>query len=365
MNLVNQILEQLSGGASQQLGSLIGADAETTERAASAAVPSLLSVLAGMTATDDGTRKLTNALGSIDTSGIGNFAQMLGGNANSLLGKGSSVLGSLLGDSVISGLSSSLSRFTGLNSGIVKSLLGYLTPLVLGKVATQWKNQGGTTQALSSLFAQQRENIASAVPSGFSLADIPSVDDVRKTTYSAARRVAPETVAAASPTRWMAPVAIALALLGGYLLWQLLARPGAQQAAVDRTVTTADETRVMRPELPAEIDVPALPSVRDELGGFFKSMDTTFTDIRDAASAERAMPALRDLNTKIDSMNQMLARLPEASRVTLRPVLEEQVKAVTEKATAVSAIEGIGTQIKSLIQEILAKLAKWISPDAP
>ena len=72
--------------------------------------------------------------------------------------------------------------------------------------------------------------------------------------------------------------------------------------------------------------------MRDELGGMFKSLDTTFTDIRDAASAERAMPALRELNTKIDSMNQTLSRLPEAGRATLRPVIEEQVNAVAEKA---------------------------------
>jgi hypothetical protein len=94
----------------------------------------------------------------------------------------------------------------------------------------------------------------------------------------------------------------------------------------------------------------------------FKSLDTAFTDIRDAASAERAMPTLRELNTKIDSMNQTLSRLPEAGRATLRPVIEEQVNAVAEKARAASAIEGIGAEIKALIQEILAKLTRWITP---
>jgi hypothetical protein len=74
------------------------------------------------------------------------------------------------------------------------------------------------------------------------------------------------------------------------------------------------------------------------------------------------MPALRELNTKIDTMNQTLTRLPEAGRATLRPVIEEQVNAVAEKARAASAIEGIGPEIKALIQEILAKLTRWITP---
>ncbi len=54
MNLVKQIMDQLSGSALGQLGSLLGTNAETTERATSAAVPALLSALAGMASHDDG-----------------------------------------------------------------------------------------------------------------------------------------------------------------------------------------------------------------------------------------------------------------------------------------------------------------------
>jgi hypothetical protein len=313
-----------------------------------------------MAATDDGARKLTNTLGSLDTSALGNIANMLGGNSSSLLSKGTSLLGSLFGDSMTSALASTLSRITGLNSGIVKSLLGYLMPLVLGKVATQWKNQGGTSQALKSLFADQRDNIANAVPAGFSLADIPDASEIRKPTYSTAHTKEREPVAARSPLSWLVPAA--LALLGGFFLWQFLSRPRANPPVADRAVPAVDEVEVMKPILP-DVDVPSLASVRDDLDGLFKSLDTTFTDIRDASSAERAMPALRELNTKIDSMNQLLSRLPEANRTMLRPALEDQVKIATEKANAANSIEGIGADFKSLIQEIVAKITKWITTD--
>jgi hypothetical protein len=361
MNLVKQIMDQLTGGAIGQLSSLLGTDEETTERATTAIVPTLLSALSRMASTDDGARRLTDTLGGLDTSALGNFTQALSGNASSLLGRGTSLLGSLFGDSMISALASTLGRFTGLSSGLTKSLLGYLMPVVLGKVANQWRNQGGTTQALQSMFADQRENITNALPAGFSLADIPDVSDVPRPAYATSSKADIKPVAASSPMLWLLPLAVAL--LAGFFLWQFLSRPRDRQVAVEDVTTTTEEVTVMKPVVPNAVDVPDLNVVRDDVGDLFKSLDTTFTDIRDPASAERAMPTLKELNAKIDRMNQVYSRLPEASRATLRPVIEEQVQVATEKASAASSIEGIGAEIKALLQEIIGKLRRWISAD--
>jgi hypothetical protein len=361
MNLVKQIFDQLPSGALGQLSSLLGTDEETTERATAAVVPSFLSVLGRMASSEDGARKLTNTLGSFDTSSLGNVTQALSGNASSFLGKGTNLLGSLLGDSMTSALASTHSRFTGMSSGLTKTLLGYLAPIVLGKVANQWRSQGGTAQALKSLFADQRENIANAVPAGFSLADIPDVQETRTPTYAASQKADIKPVIAGSSALWLLP--LALALLGGFFLWQFLSRSRDAQVADRKVATTSEKVTVMKPVVPNAVDVPELSVVRGDLGGLFKSLDTTLTDIRDPASAQRAMPALKDLNAKIDTINHVYSRLPESSRTTLRPVIKEQVKIATEKASAVNSIEGIGTDIKSLLQEIIGKLRRWISAD--
>jgi hypothetical protein len=361
MNIVKMILDQLSGSAVGQLGSLLGTDEETTERAVHAAVPSLFSALAAMASSDVGARKLADTLGSLDTGGLGNITQMLGGNASSVLNKGTSLLGSLFGDSMTSSLAGALSRYVGMNPGSVKSLLAYLLPLVLGKVGAQWKDQGGSPHALKNLFAAQRDNIAGALPTGLSLADIPGAGDLRKAATTAARTTEAAQSTAGSAASWLLPVAIVL--LGGFLLWQFLSRRDAERTVADATQQTADRVTAMKPVLPDGVEISGLATVREDVSGMFKSLDTAFTDIRDAASAERAMPALRDLNTKIDAMNETLVRLPAEARTSLRPVLEEQVKLVTQKATTVNSIEGIGAQVKALIQEIITKITKWISAD--
>lgn len=358
MNLVKQITDQLSGGVLNQLGSLLGTDSATTERAATAAVPSLLAALAKMSSSDDGARKLSNALGGFDSNAFSNIGNALTDNASSFLGKGTFLLGSLFGDSMVSGLASMLGRLTGVNSGITKNLLGYLLPVVLAKVAGPWKQQGGTAQALKSLFADQRDSINAAVPAGFSFADIPTAGETRTTEYPSTRKTYAEPVAAKSPAAWLVPSA--LALLAGLFLWRFLTKPNEVQRTAEKTAQTAKEVTSMKP-VAKDVDLPNVTDVRNNVVDLFKSIDTSFADIKDAASAEHAMPALQELSTKIDTIGQILSRLPAASKTELLPTIEDHVKAVTEKAQAASSIDGASSQFKSLVQLIIDKLSKWIA----
>src|SRR6187431_3060561 len=128
MNLVKLITDQLSDQTLGQLSGLLGTDNTTADAATTAAVPALLSALAGMASNSDGARKATSVLNGLDVSSVGNFANMLGGNSGSLLQKGGGLLGSLFGDSIVSSAASAISRFSGLNVGAAKTLLSYLAP---------------------------------------------------------------------------------------------------------------------------------------------------------------------------------------------------------------------------------------------
>jgi hypothetical protein len=386
MDLVKSILDQLTGDSLDKLGAEFGASPDKVRTAAQAAVPTILSSLAGLASSNVGAQKLSSTLGSLDLGKVSSLAGMLGGDASEVTQQGGNLLGSLFGDGLISNITSAISRFAGLGGGATKSLISFLMPLILGKVASAWKSKGGVTSGLQRLFAEQQENIAEAVPSGFSLASIPGLPRAEEAVRAVGRSASAAGAAASDVARYAVDTthdasrslyswlpALAALLLVGLGLWYFLLRPGraardAADAAAENTAAAArraaertDEVVALRPVSPDGANELDLVNVRDDVTDLFRSMDTAFSDIKDAASAESAMPALEELNSKIDGMNQVFSHLPQASRTSLRPVIEDQVKVVTEKAQAVSSIEGIGPQIKSLIQEIITKITKWIS----
>jgi len=129
-----------------------------------------------------------------------------------------------------------ISKFTGLGQGVSGSLLGMLTPIVMGAIS-QHQNAVGALDAkgIANLFAGQKDNIAGALPSGFgSLLSgtglLNSLGDAARTTTAAgseATRVATSATRAVSQSGqraagaavssnwlyWLIPIAAAAALL--------------------------------------------------------------------------------------------------------------------------------------------------------
>jgi hypothetical protein len=137
MNIVDLISSQLSGDVLGKLGGLIGADDSQTKSATSAAVPALLNVFSKLASTNSGADQLAKAMGGLDLGMLGNLAGALGGSQASGLGSlGGNLLGSLLGGggggNNLSSLVGALASFAGMQPGIMKTLLTYLAPIVLG-----------------------------------------------------------------------------------------------------------------------------------------------------------------------------------------------------------------------------------------
>jgi hypothetical protein len=354
MNLVKLITDQLSSDALGKLCALLGVDSESAESAAGTAVPSLLAGLAGLATQEEGVRKLTGVLNSLDEGMFGNFDRMLSGDTGGLQQKGGSLLNSLFGDSLSNNLATAISRFTGLDAGTAKSLLAYLLPLVLGRVASQWRNQGGTPGALKNLFADQKRNIADAVPSGFSLDDVPGLGrlgDVARSTAHAAKGAERATRSTASTL-----LPLALLLLGAFLLWSFWRnRPEAMQAGAEKAAE-AEKVTVMKPVAPESLDMPEVTRMKDDLAETVKTFGEALAGIKDAASAEAALPQLEELNRKIDAMKNTLRNLPEAGRTTLQTFVHEQIDPLKRQASDTLSLPGLSERIKTLINEIVRKL---------
>jgi cell fate (sporulation/competence/biofilm development) regulator YmcA (YheA/YmcA/DUF963 family) len=370
MNLVKSILDQLSGGALDTLASNIGADAEKTRTAASAAVPAILSALTGMAATDSGARKLGSTLDGLDLGSLGNLASALGGDGSSLAQKGSQLLASLLGDNLVSSIAAAVSQFSGLDPAAAKKLIASLAPTALGLLGSQWKSQGGTIGGLSSLLAGQKKNLAAAVPAGFSLADIPglpSADAALRVAGQAARRTADAAEdATKSVLTWAAAIAgLALIALG---LWYFFGRGAAPRVAQNPAGRAADATQdaanrastavtALRPELPSLPAVPDITAITKDVSGIFTSATQTLTGIRDAASAQAALPKLAELNTKIDGIRDVLDKLPETAQVALGQLVGKQLAPLQQQADKILAMPGVSEQVKQTLEGITSKLA--------
>jgi sporulation protein YlmC with PRC-barrel domain len=273
-NLVSAISRFLTPDLIGKMASVSGLDRGTTQSAVGACVPAILSSLADLAAKPGGARQLSDTLGEQPSGMLSNLSQTLGTGSLSAE-KGTGMLSSLLGGGVLGTLVSTLSRFVGIGEGSTRTLMGLLTPVVLGVLGREQRSAGLETGGLARLLMGQKDQIASAMPVG--LADLLSSrvrmegtsDTIRETTsrpetrtytegsrtyeperetYRAStttsdvRRRPVETREAGSDWSWAYWVLPLLAL--GGLLWYLL--PGSQ-TGVDRTVTAPQGTQTTAP----------------------------------------------------------------------------------------------------------------------
>ena len=130
-------------------------------------MPTLLAALAGAASKPGGGADLANVLAKQDQGVLDNLSSLFSGGGPAAASQGSNLLGSLLGGlggGALGQIGGALSRFTGVNEGVITKLLGLLAPVVLGAIKKQ--SPGQDAASITSMLAGQKGNIASALPSG-------------------------------------------------------------------------------------------------------------------------------------------------------------------------------------------------------
>jgi hypothetical protein len=337
MNLVEVINNQLANGTINQLSSLIGAGEGATRSAVSAAVPTVLSALSGVASSKGGAEKLISALGKFDAGSLGGLGNMLSDQPGTVLEQGSGLLKSLFGGGTITGITNALAGFAGLGSGTIQKLLGYLLPMVLGGIAGRFAGKALNAQGLASMLADQKANIATAMPSGLSLRSVPGLESVNGAARQAASAVQQTGL---SLWRWLAPV-LGVGLAALLFWWFLGPRTGA--------FTVPKPANIPSPS----VSVPNVAQLSTDLTGTFKSLTETLTGIKDAASAEAALPTLTELNTKLESAGSVVERLPEAGKATINGLTRATLDKLRVLVGKVLALAGVGDKIKPIVDAIM------------
>jgi hypothetical protein len=222
------------------------------------------------------------------------------------------------------------------------------------------------------MFADQKRNIADAVPAGFSLADISGLagagEPVRNATHSTRRTEERVEAGASSAARWLLPLAVLI--VGALLLWNFLKprpadQPVAQDANQDAATTTVMKPVVPGTDNPQTMAMPDAARMTDSVKGILAAYTDELSAIRDSATAEAALPKLEELKTKLDGIRATWTNLPEAGQSALREVVNTQMAPLKQKAQETLAVPGLGDRIKSLINEILQRLAALATQPSP
>jgi hypothetical protein len=357
-NLVSLVMQFLTPEIIGRVATAFGLDRTLVQSAINAAVPGLLAGLGGVATQPGGAQKLAEAAKQ-ETGTLGKFADMLGGGSQStFIERGSQLLRSLLGAGDQNALVSAIGQFAGLGQGKSGSLLGMLAPIVMGTIAQQQGPRGLDASSIASLFASQKDNIAAALPADFG--NLLSGTDLLNSLGGAARSAGTQATRAAGAAAnvagnvtqragaaastsyswlyWLIPV-VAIAAL----LLYFLAKPAEQVAQQGTTI--AQNLMVGGADVSKQV-TDSIANLRSTLGG-----------VTDAASAEAALPKLRNITAQIDQVDELIGRMTPEQRKLLTGVVSPLMPTINQLFDKVLAIPGVSEVLKPTIDLLKAKLA--------
>jgi hypothetical protein len=376
MNLVDLIKGHIGADTLSQLGSTLGTGTDQTRAAVDAAVPSVLAGLSHLASTPQGAQRLDSALGALDERAPVNTDA------------GGGILGSLLGG-MHSNLAGALGKFSGLSTGSITAMLAMIGPMILGALKRQKESLGLDAGGVANLLSQQKQNIASAIPSGLSnaLGSIPGIGGIlgaaksavggaagsaARATEDAARSVGNEAryvgsearnaIGAVAPHRSVLPWAIgALAVLAlALILWKAVtsSTPSAPVAQAPPAPTVGQKMANLADALPAGAQLPADPlaAATTKINDSIKSATDTFSSITDSASADTALPKLRDFSTQLDSIQSLTDKLTASGKSQVSSLLKPMVDKLNPLIDKAMALPGVSNKISPVVNDIRTKL---------
>ena len=387
VDLVGLVMQYLTPDRIGRIAAAFNLDSKSAQSVAEVSVPSLLAELASLAVQPGGAQKVVDAVrqhsGTLDSR-----SNAVGGSANQavLADKGTQWFSSLFGDQSHSALTGAVAKFCGLSQAASEALLGLLFPVVLGTISKQLGTSSINASSLTRLLASQKDNIAAALPSGFT-------DLLRGTGLLGALSAAAGTVSAAVN---QASMAASTATDGGSRAATVVTD---QASRADTTATRAASDAGAgadslaapgsfnwlywiipalilaaliawffasnRPEQIAQ--PPVNPTTQNlmlagvdvgkEIAGGFENLRTALEGITDADSAKAALPKLQSAKGQIDKVNGLIGQLSPEQRKILAGLVNQFMPTINPLFDKVLTIPGVAELIKPTIDGLRTNLA--------
>jgi hypothetical protein len=343
-NIVTLVMEYLTPDVIGRIATALGLNRNNAQTAIGAAVPALLAGFSGVAAQPGGAQKLVDAARQ-QTGTLANFANMIGGKGQtSFVEKGTQMLSSLFGGQSQTALAGAVGKFAGLGQSASGSLLGMLAPVVMGTIAQQQGTRGLDASGFANLLTTEKDHIAQALPKGFgNLLGGTGLLDSLGGTARAVTAAGGQTarVAKSATPNWLYWLIPALALAG--LLLYYFARPAEQ--VVQQGVPAVQSMIV------GGLDIGK--QVSDNVAG----LRTTLTGITDVASAQAALPKLRDLSVQINKVGRVIGQLSPEQQQVVAGMVNPVMPTLNQLFDKLLAIPGVADILRPTIDSLKESLA--------
>ena len=359
MNLVSTIMQFLTPMITNKIASSLGINNSLATTAIGALIPAILAGLAGKAGTPAGASALADVLGKQDPGMLGSFAGMLGGaGQNALITNGTTALSGLLGGSSTNALAGAVSKFAGVDSGISSNLLGMLAPVLLGQLAQTQKSSGLDAGGLAKLLDGQKGNIAAALPAGF--ADLLKGSGLLDSVAGQMKAAAPAAPAApkmempkmpampdAPSFNWMPWAAGAAGLLALFWAFGGSNKPAPVPAAVEKAAA---------PAAPAAAPAVSAAQAMDEAKKIFGGLTGALGNVKDAATAQAALPQLTASSTALDGFSKLAAGFTPDTKTQIKALVAATMPQLSPLVDTVLKIPGAEAILKPVLDAIMSKM---------
>jgi hypothetical protein len=376
-NLVSVVMQFLTPDMIAKIASVLGLDRNVVQKTIAGAIPALLASLADVASTPKGARQLTNTL-TQQSDSLESLRNLVGGAAgqNLVTETGTNMLSGLFGGGTLDTMAQTIGKFAGIGEGTSKSLLGMLGPVVLGALGQQQRSMGLDASGLASLLTSQKDQIAAAIPSG--LADQMSaaglIDGATESlrsgaaaasaaggrmavaserTFSRATESATTAAGSSATSQW--PYWLVAAAVVGGLAWFAIGRSGEDTVAqVPPPPTTRTATGTVG-AAPTDLTVGGL-NLANQVNSSVGSIRTVLPGITDAASAQAALPKLKEATAQLNEVSTRATQLSPEGKSMLIKLVVAATPAINQMCDKVLATPGAGAIAKPAIEELRGKL---------
>jgi sporulation protein YlmC with PRC-barrel domain len=336
-NIVTLVMQSLTPDVVGKIARAAGiSDAATAQKAIGASVPSILAGLAGVASKPNGGQQLADAIARQPADTLQNLTNLIGGRDQTGLSSNGGTLSTLLGGGAFDALASAIGRFSGVGETAARSVLGMLTPIVMGMLRQE---AGPGTSALTQLLASQKDSFTNAIPAG--IADVfKTRPDGFGSTASTARRATPTyigprdqpddpgvprgTERSNSSSNWAYWV-LPLAALAGLTAF-LLSGDNSKQRGVDVQPRQAVTTPQTSPTAPSTASL-ASGDIQQQITSAVGTLSKELQRARSGTLAD-VLPNLQKSAGEFDRLNAIINRLP----LDTREKLAENVKTAIANA---------------------------------